>query len=45
MRGIDHPSIVKLISFSESNEYYFLVLERQSNRNLSLFCQLLNDAL
>lgn len=27
MRGIDHPSIVRLISFSESEEYYFLVLE------------------
>ncbi|KAG8885902.1 hypothetical protein FRB97_009064 [Tulasnella sp. 331] len=27
MRGIDHPSIVKLISFSESQEHYFLVLE------------------
>ncbi|KIJ70250.1 hypothetical protein HYDPIDRAFT_172122 [Hydnomerulius pinastri MD-312] len=27
MRGTNHPSIVKLISFSESPEYYFLVLE------------------
>jgi len=27
MRGINHPSIVKLISFSESQEHYFLVLE------------------
>lgn len=27
MRGINHPSIVKLLSFSESPEYYFLVLE------------------
>ncbi|KAG8825319.1 hypothetical protein FRC19_011683 [Serendipita sp. 401] len=27
MRGIDHPSVVKLISFSESDEHYFLVLE------------------
>lgn len=27
MRGINHPSIVKLLSFSESTEYYFLVLE------------------
>ncbi|KAL7411942.1 kinase-like domain-containing protein [Mrakia frigida] len=27
MRGTDHPSIVKLVSFSESNEHYFLVLE------------------
>ena len=29
MRGIDHPSIVKLYAFSESAEHYFLVLERQ----------------
>lgn len=28
MRGINHSSIIKLISFSESQEYYFLVLER-----------------
>ncbi|KAF8222714.1 Pkinase-domain-containing protein [Tricholoma matsutake] len=27
MRGTHHPSIVKLISFSESLEHYFLVLE------------------
>lgn len=27
MRGTHHPSIVKLISFSESQEHYFLVLE------------------
>ena len=27
MRGIQHPAIVKLLSFSESPEYYFLVLE------------------
>jgi len=27
MRGITHPGIVKLISFSESEEHYFLVLE------------------
>ncbi|EJU06270.1 Pkinase-domain-containing protein [Dacryopinax primogenitus] len=27
MRGISHPSVVKLISFSESEEHYFLVLE------------------
>ncbi|KAG2013416.1 CAMK/CAMK1 protein kinase [Coprinopsis cinerea AmutBmut pab1-1] len=27
MRGIQHPSIVKLYSFSESPEHYFLVLE------------------
>jgi hypothetical protein len=29
MRGTDHPSIVKLFAFSESAEYYYLVLERQ----------------
>lgn len=29
MRQINHPSIVKLISFSESDEHYFLVLERE----------------
>lgn len=29
MRGTNHPSIVKLISFSESLDYYFLVLERK----------------
>ncbi|KAF9535108.1 kinase-like domain-containing protein [Crepidotus variabilis] len=27
MRGTSHPSIVKLYSFSESEEFYFLVLE------------------
>jgi len=27
MRGINHPGIVKLISFFESDEHYFLVLE------------------
>ncbi|KAG9080526.1 hypothetical protein FRC06_006473, partial [Ceratobasidium sp. 370] len=27
MRGLNHQSIVKLISFSESEEHYFLVLE------------------
>lgn len=27
MRGIDHPSIVKLLKFFESDEHYFLVLE------------------
>ncbi|KAG8990747.1 hypothetical protein FRB90_001629, partial [Tulasnella sp. 427] len=27
MRGINHPNVVKLISFSESQEHYFLVLE------------------
>ncbi|KAF9469048.1 kinase-like domain-containing protein [Collybia nuda] len=27
MRGTNHPSIIKLISFSESQEHYFLILE------------------
>ncbi len=31
MRGINHPSIVKLLLFFESAEHYFLVLERKSN--------------
>jgi serine/threonine protein kinase len=30
MRGIDHPGIVKLLSFFESDEHYFLILERES---------------
>ena len=29
MRGINHPSIVKLHQFFESEEHYFLVLERK----------------
>jgi serine/threonine protein kinase len=29
MRGIDHPGIVKLLSFFESDEHYFLILERE----------------
>ena len=29
MRGINHPSIVKLLQFFESPEHYFLVLERR----------------
>lgn len=28
MRGTNHPSIVKLLQFFESDEFYFLVLER-----------------
>ena len=28
MRGTNHPSIIKLLSFSESNDHFFLVLER-----------------
>ncbi len=27
MRGIDHPGIVRLLEFFESDEHYFLVLE------------------
>jgi len=27
MRGINHPSIIKLLSFSESPEHFFLILE------------------
>ena len=33
MRGINHPAIVKLLSFSESDEYYYLVLERTQERD------------
>ena len=29
MRGTSHPSVVKLLSFTESSDHYFLVLERQ----------------
>lgn len=29
MRGTHHPSIVKLLNFAESPEYYFLTLERE----------------
>lgn len=35
MRGTNHPSIVKLISFSESQEHYFLVMERMCDCDLS----------
>ncbi|KAJ8066246.1 hypothetical protein OCU04_005328 [Sclerotinia nivalis] len=27
MRGLDHPNIIKLVEFSESKQYYYLVLE------------------
>jgi hypothetical protein len=30
MRGIDHPGVVKLIGFFESEEHYFLILECKS---------------
>jgi serine/threonine protein kinase len=30
MRGLNHQSIIKLLSFTESDEHYFLVLERES---------------
>jgi hypothetical protein len=43
MRGIDHPSIVKLYAFSESAEYYYLILERQSSSLESTF-NLLNSS-
>ncbi|KAF9557253.1 Pkinase-domain-containing protein [Agrocybe pediades] len=34
MRGTSHPSIVKLYSFSESDEHYFLVLELMAGGEL-----------
>jgi len=27
MRGLDHPNIVKLVDFSESRQYYYIILE------------------
>jgi serine/threonine protein kinase len=27
MRNLDHPNVVKLIDFSESRQYYYIVLE------------------
>ena len=27
MRQLDHPSIIKLIDFSESRQYYYIILE------------------
>jgi len=27
MRNLDHPNIVKLLDFSESRQYYYIVLE------------------
>lgn len=27
MRQVDHPNIIKLIDFSESRQYYFIILE------------------
>lgn len=30
MRGIDHPGVVKLLNFFESDEHYFLILECKS---------------
>ena len=45
MRQINHPSIVKLISFSESDEHYFLVLERKSIHSSShTFCDIIFSA-
>jgi len=37
MRGTSHPSIVKLYSFSESDEYYYLVMECESSSLLHYF--------
>ena len=39
MRGIDHPGIVKLISFFESDEHYFLILECKLAHSISIFPQ------
>lgn len=38
MRGIDHPGIVKLKSFFESDEHYFLVLERECGVRIRVRC-------
>jgi len=27
MRGLDHPNIIKLVDFSESKQYYYIILE------------------
>lgn len=40
MRGTNHPSIVKLLQFFESDEHYFLVLERMFSMNY-LFIELM----
>lgn len=40
MRGTNHPSIVKLLQFFESDEHYFLVLERMFSLN-HLFIELM----
>ena len=37
MRGIDHPGIVKLLSFFESEEHYFLILERESGKSTTWY--------
>ncbi len=37
MRGINHPSIVKLLQFFESEEHYFLVLEREFHSQVHKF--------
>lgn len=42
MRGIDHPGIVKLYAFSESAEYYYLILERQCPLPLGILSSSLN---
>lgn len=40
MRGTNHPNIIKLISFSESDEHYFLVLERESGLTHFVSCRI-----
>jgi len=42
MRGTDHPSIVKLYAFSESAEYYYLILECQCSLSLKSISSPLN---
>ncbi len=35
MCGVNHPSIIKLLSFSESSDHFFLVLERMCSNGYS----------
>ncbi|ESZ98150.1 serine / threonine-protein kinase [Sclerotinia borealis F-4128] len=43
MRNLDHPNIIKLIEFSESKQYYYLVLELAPGGEL--FHQIVAEAL
>jgi serine/threonine protein kinase len=36
MRQLDHPNIVKLIDFSESRQYYYIILELAPGGELPL---------